>query len=119
MIKEINMIKKIYNEYLEAKNEKKSSYNKLGLFSLFLSLIVLFIWIILTITTKLINNSFLQSILLIVYFLTSFILNPIFLILGIILLILQWQITCNKFTIFALISNILLLISIIVAILLF
>ena len=43
----IFMIKKLYEEYMEAKKEKKSSYYKIGLISLILSLITIILSILL------------------------------------------------------------------------
>lgn len=113
------MIKKIYEEYIKAKQEKKSSYKQVGLISIFLSLITIILWVGLTILVKLINNGFIQGTLLITYFISSFIINPFFLLLSIFLLILQWKVSFNKITLFSLIGNILLLSSIIVSIFLF
>ncbi len=115
----ILMFKNLYDEYLLAKQEKKSSYYKVGLISLIISLAALLIWTTLSILIKVIDNGFVQGTLLIVSILTSFILNPLFILLSSFLLVLQWKICFNKFTLFALISNILLLSSIIVSIFLY
>ena len=111
----IFMIKKLYEEYMEAKKEKKSSYYKIGLISLILSLVTIILWIGLTILVKLIEGGLFQGVLLILYFVQSFIINPFFLLLSIFLLVLQWQVSFNKITLFTLIGNILLLTSIIIS----
>lgn len=113
------MFKKIYENYLLAKQEKKSSYKELGLISTILTSIVLIIWLTLIFIIKSIDVSFVQSVLIIIYFICSFILNPIFLIITVFFTILQWKITLNKYTIFSLIFNLFLLVSITISIFIF
>ncbi|MBE6143801.1 MAG: hypothetical protein E7177_07455 [Erysipelotrichaceae bacterium] len=116
------MFKKILDEYLLIKNESKenkSNYYKVGLISLIISCIFIFLWVITTILIFSINNGLLQATLLILSFLLSYIINPVMLLSSILFLVLQWKIYFNKFTLFALISNILLFSTIIISIFIF
>lgn len=115
------MFKKFIDEYLLVLQEKenKSLYKKAGLISLIISLSFCFIWLITTILIFTINNGLFHATLFILSFLLSYIVNPLILIATIFFLVLQWKIAFNKYTLFSLMSNILLLSTTIISIFLF
>lgn len=115
------MFKKFIDEYLLVLQEKenKSLYKKAGLISLIISLSFCIIWLITTILIFTINNGLFHATLFILSFLLSYIVNPLILIATIFFLVLQWKIAFNKYTLFSLISNILLLSTTIISIFLF
>lgn len=115
------MFKKFIDEYLLVLQEKenKSLYKKAGLISLIISLSFCIIWLITTILIFTINNGLFHATLFILSFLLSYIVNPLILIATIFFLVLQWKIAFNKYTLFSLTSNILLLSTTIISIFLF
>ena len=115
------MFKKFIDEYLLVLQEKenKSLYKKAGLISLIISLSFCIIWLITTILIFTINNGLFHATLFILSFLLSYIVNPLILIATIFFLILQWKVAFNKYTLFSLMSNILLLSTTIISIFLF
>ena len=115
------MFKKFIEEYLLVLQEKenKSLYKKAGLISLIISLSFCIIWLITTILIFTINNGLFHATLFILSFLLSYIVNPLILIATIFFLVLQWKIAFNKYTLFSLTSNILLLSTTIISIFLF
>ena len=115
------MFIKFIDEYLLVLQEKenKSLYKKAGLISLIISLSFCIIWLITTILIFTINNGLFHATLFILSFLLSYIVNPLILIATIFFLVLQWKIAFNKYTLFSLTSNILLLSTTIISIFLF
>lgn len=115
------MFKKFIDEYLLVLQgkENKPLYKKAGLISLIISLSFCFIWLITTILIFTINNGLFHATLFILSFLLSYIVNPLILIATIFFLVLQWKIAFNKYTLFSLMSNILLLSTTIISIFLF
>lgn len=112
------MFRKFIDNYLKIKNEnvKRPDYKEAGLISSIISLSFVALWILIIILTFSLDNGLVHGLILIINFVFSFVINPIMLIFTILFLILQWKITINKFTILALISNILLLSTIIISI---